>query len=449
MTPRVWMTAMVALVLAGGLGETLAAQATPLAFPGAQGFGAYAQGGRGGDVYIVTNLDDSGPGSLRAAIEAEGPRTVVFAVSGTIALESTLRIENPFITIAGQTAPGGGICLKDDSLVIETHDVIVRYLRVRLGDQGDPGDAISISEGENIILDHCSASWSTDEALSASTAEPVLTNLTVQWCFITEALNPEDHSYGSLIRGTGGARYSFHHNLYAHNRGRNPRPGNYDRNPHSQDPEGLLLDFRNNVIYNWSGGYAGYNSDEESVTRLNYVGNVLIPGPASKKSGIAYRTGSPYNRAYFAGNVYDTETPANPWQLVRFRDEWSAQQIEAYQRQRPFETGPIETEDAWTAFRRVMAYGGASLPVRDSADRRVVNALLQRSGQIIDSQDEVGAWPQLISTPAPPDADQDGMPDGWERLHGLDPNDPADRNEDAGGGYTRLEVYLNHLCAMP
>ncbi len=161
------------------------------AFPGAEGFGAYSQGGRGGKVLQVTNLDDEGEGSLRWAVEQEGRRTIVFEVSGTIQLKDRLTIRNPFVTIAGQTAPGDGICLKGATQGIAAHDVIVRYIRVRLGEGGDGGDAISIGRGEDIILDHCSASWSTDEVLSASTRNPTLNRVTVQWCFITEALNPE------------------------------------------------------------------------------------------------------------------------------------------------------------------------------------------------------------------------------------------------------------------
>ena len=201
-------------------------------------------------------------------------------------------------------------------------------------------DAISISVGENIIVDHCSASWSLDEVLSSSTREPTLSNITVQWCFITEGLNPSNHGYGSLIRGTGGARYSYIKNLYAHHRGRSPRPGNYDSNPYTEDPKGLLLDFRNNVIYNWGGGYAGYNSDDESVTRLNYVGNYLVPGANSENNGVAYATGSPYNQAFFAGNFYNGVQPEDQWSLVSFRDTWTEKNIRDYKQAAPFENRP-------------------------------------------------------------------------------------------------------------
>jgi len=418
------------------------------AFPGAEGFGAFARGGRGGRVYEVTHLGDSGPGSLRAAVEAEGPRIVVFRVSGNIKLESGLAIRHPYITIAGQSAPGDGVCLRDASLGISADHVVVRFLRCRLGDQGRGGDAIGIGAGHHIIVDHCSAGWSLDEVLSSSTGEPGLSDITVQWCFITEALNPENHGFGSLIRGCHGARYSYHHNLYAHNRGRNPRPGNYDnRNPHEEDPDGLLLDFRNNVIYNWGGSHAGYNADRESVTKLNYVGNYLVPGPNSASRGRAYQEGSPYNQGYFAGNYYDRRLPDDPWSLVRFSN-WTASQIAAYKQSKPFETGRIETQSATDAFQSVMLCGGASLPRRDAADRRIVDDVRNRKGRIINSQTEVGGWPELKSLPAPPDRDHDGMPDAWETQHGLNPDDQTDAAADRDAdGYTNVEEYLNRLVA--
>lgn len=422
-----------------------------LAFPGAEGFGAYSKGGRGGQVLHVTNLNDQGPGSLRWAVEQEGPRTVVFDLSGTIELKSRLTIENPYITIAGQTAPGDGICVKGETLQIETNDVIIRYLRVRLGDgmhgQGSlqGKDAISISVGKDIIVDHCSASWSLDEVLSSSTRNPTLSNVTVQWCYITEGLNPSNHGYGSLIRGTGGAKYSYINNLYAHHRRRSPRPGNYDSNPHTEDPEGLLLDFSNNVIYNWDGGYAGYNNDSESVTKLNYVGNYLIPGQNSENNGIAYSTGSPYNKSYFSGNYYDGKQPADQWSLVTFRESWTEQNIRDYKQSNPFQTGPVARKDAVSAYKEVLASGGAILPKRDSYDQRIVKDIKNRTGKIIASQEEVGGWPELKSSPAPTDTDQDGMPDSWEKKNGLNPNDADDRNKVARDGYTMLEKYLNDV----
>ncbi len=360
-------------------------------------------------------------------------------------------IENPFLTIAGQTAPGDGICLKGETVKISTHDIIVRYIRVRLGDgrygegskQGK--DAIDISVGKDIIVDHCSASGSLDEMLSSSTSDPTLTRVTVQWCFITEGLNPDNHGFGSLIRGTGGAKYSYLHNLYAHNRGRNPRPGNYDSNPHNEDPEGLLLDFRNNVIYNWGGEHAGYNADSKSVTRLNYVDNYLISGADSKPSGIAYSTGSPYNRSYFAGNYYNGQLPNNPRNLVKYHDSWTDEEIRAYKQSEPFETGPMQMVDAHSAYQGVLKSGGASLPKRDIVDRRIVNDVKNLTGKIIKSQDDVGGWPMLKSISAPTDTDHDGIPDDWENKNGLNPNNAEDRNDIAEDGYTMLEKYLNSI----
>ncbi len=426
--------------------------AQQLAFPEAEGFGAYSKGGRGGEVIYVTNLNDSGEGSLRWAVEQEGPRTVVFGISGTIQLKSSLEIKNPFLTIAGQTAPGDGICIKGETVQVRTHDVILRYLRVRLGDGkfGEGGtnqgkDAIDLKEGKDIIVDHCSASWTLDEIISASTKYPTLTRLTVQWCFITEGLNVDNHGFGSLIRGTGGAKYSYLHNLYANNKGRNPRPGNYDVNPHDKDPEGLLLDFSYNVIYNWGGGHAGYNNDSKSVTQLNYIGNYLISGVDSEANGIAYSTGSPYNKAYFAGNYYDEKMPDNQWDLVEFRKSWSKDQIQAYKQNKPFETGLVKKDDALNAFQRVINTGGANLPKRDMVDQRIVNNIKNKTGKIIKSQEDVGGWPKLKSLPAPKDTDLDGMPDIWEKAKGLNPNNPDDRNTDGEDGYTMLEKYLNSI----
>lgn len=433
------------------VGIATAAEAPLPAFPGAEGFGANAKGGRAGKVLHVTNLNDSGPGSLRWAVEQEGPRTIVFDVSGTIELKSGLDLTHPFVTIAGQTAPGDGICLKGETVRVLTHDVIMRYLRIRLGDgrhgQGSlqGKDALSLSAGHDIMVDHCSTSWSLDEVLSASTSRPNLTRLTVQWCFITEGLNPDGHGYGSLIRGTGGAKYSFLHNLYAHNTGRNPRPGNYDSNPHDRDPEGLLLDFRNNVIYNWGGGYAGYNADKVSVTRLNYVGNYLVPGADSGPTRTAYSTGSPYGGAYFAGNAYEGQVPEDPWSLVRFAATWTPQQIRAYQRAEPYETGPVTTEPAAAAYEQVLDVGGAARPARDAVDRRIVGDVRNRTGRIIRSQTEHGGWPELKAGPAPADGDRDGMPDAWESARGLNPSDAEDRNHVGPQGYTRLEEYLDEL----
>ncbi len=422
------------------------------AFPGAEGEGANSVGGRGGDVYEVTSLDDSGPGSLRAAIEASGPRTVVFKVGGTIALLNPLIIRNPNITIAGQTAPGGGICLRDAGLAVSTNDVVVRFIRVRLGnDSLRDSDSISISKGKRIIFDHCSASWSTDETFSASTNEERLDDVTVQWTFITESLNNAipgkgSHGYGSLIRGNRGAKYSFHHNLYAHHRGRSPRPGNYDDWSHDKDPQGFLLDFRNNVIYNFSGSYAGYNGDHESITKINYAGNCLIRGQNSGQSSVAYREQSIYNKGFFFNNAIDGIIPPDPFSLVRFPPEYTPAIAAAYKQNYPFSTDSVLTDSPQTAFTRVLADAGATLPERDAVDERVVQSIINRTGTIIDDESAVGGWPFLAAGTPPPDTDSDGMPDSWETERGLDSSDPANRNGDRNfDGYTNLEEYLNWL----
>jgi pectate lyase len=208
-------------------------QEQQLAFPGAEGFGRFTRGGRGGKVYKVTNLNDSGPGSLREAVEADGPRIVVFDVDGTLRLKSALHIKNDFITIAGQTAPGGGIALRDYPLQISANEVIVRYIRARMGDEMKlETDAVSVGQGRNIVIDHCSASWSNDETLSVA--------------------QKGQHGYGSLIQGSYGARYSFHHNLWAHHEARMPRVGNYASA--KVDADGIIADFRNNVFYDWGPG---------------------------------------------------------------------------------------------------------------------------------------------------------------------------------------------------
>ena len=390
---------LILIMLLGAFSANRLASQT-LAFPGAEGFGAFARGGRGGDVYTVTNLTDWGPGSLRYGIQtASGPRTIVFALSGLIKLNSNLSVDKDYITIAGQTAPGDGICLRDGAFEIKGDHVIVRYIRSRLGDEaGREADAISIVRGHHIILDHCSASWSVDECFSCSTGdEGAIDSVTVQWSIISEALENSihekgAHSYGALIRGCYGAKYTYHHNLFAHNRSRNPRPGNYDENTYLLDPEGLQFDFRNNVMYNWKGSRPGYDGDSESVCRYNYVGNYGKPGPNSDISGYAYSAGCKHFRAYYEGNYFFGEVPADQWGLVNFSGSWTLEEKSNYKRSEPFPTGPIVTESAQDAFDHVMAHAGAS-KVRDTVDSRVINDVLSGTGAIIDDEDEVGSWP--------------------------------------------------------
>jgi formylglycine-generating enzyme required for sulfatase activity/pectate lyase len=414
--------------------------AKPIAFPTAEGFGAFSQGGRGGKVLFVTNLLDFTkketpiPGSLRAAVETAGPRTILFRVSGVIALKSPLKITEPFVTIAGQSAPGEGICLKDYELQIAgTHDVILRHLRIRPGENmHEEIDALTVSDSENVIVDHCSTSWSTDEVFS-----PEGRNITVQWCIIAEGLDRSfhpkgKHSKGSIIRGFD-AGITFHHNLYAHNADRNPKMESIANLP------GLLLDFCNNVIYDW-----GYQSGYSGVDygRLNYVGNYLRAGPSTgKRDRFAFRPGGERTKVFIAGNELagDAAATANNELLIKW-DGPSLQQVLVTE---PFPAPHLTTQPVAEARRLVLAQAGATLPRRDLLDQRLAREAEAGTGKIINSQEDVGGWPALGSAPAPQDSDHDGMPDDWEIAHGLNPQ-RADHNGDADGdGFTNLEEFLN------
>lgn len=417
-----------------------------LAFPGAEGAGRFALGGRGGQVIRVTHLGDAGPGSLRAAVEADGPRTVIFDIGGVIRLASPLTIRRGRITLAGQTAPGGGITLRDQPLVVAADDVVVRHIRSRLGDEsGVEADAVSITRGRRIILDHISASWSIDETLSVGSRydppERGIYDVTVQWSLIAESLNASghakgDHGYGSLVRGGHGARMTFHHNLWATHRARMPRPGNY--NPPSVDPEGPRFEFRSNVFYDWSGGHAGYNADTESPSAYAFVGNAYIPGPDSAGRW-AFEESNPLARAWFEGNAMDGTVPADPWSLVKESDRPD------YRLAARPDWAEAAGETAAEAEGRVLAHVGAGR-VRDPVDARIIEGVRNRTGRIIDSQAQVGGWPALEAGSPWVDSDGDGMPDDWERSQGLDPaaaaDGTADRNAD---GFTNLEDWLNSL----
>jgi hypothetical protein len=427
------------LVLAGP------AAAQTLAFPGAEGAGRFSAGGRGGAVLRVTSLADSGPGSLRAAVAARGPRTIVFDVAGTIRLASDLVISEPRITIAGQSAPGGGIAIADQALVVRADDVIIRHIRARRGDRlPGEGDAVWIERGRRIILDHVSASWSIDETLSASARYGNgggFYDLTVQWSIIAESLRRShhekgDHGYGSLIRGGRGARISFHHNLWAHHVARMPRPGNYE-GP-ERDPEGPSMEFRSNLFYNWGRGFAGYNEDEATLIRYSFIDNAYVAGPDSE-GALAFRERNALARAWFAGNSMNGVVPADPWSLV------TGAVPEGYRLAGPVDVAPVAPDPAPSAMAHVLARAGAW--PRDAADARVVESVRSRSGRHIDSQDAVGGWPALAAGAAAPDGDGDGMPDAWERAHGLDPA-RADGNDDRDGdGTTNVEDWLAERAA--
>ena len=432
------------------------AQSQIVAFPGAEGFGAYSKGGRGGQILFVTNLNDYNPeneepivGSLRWACDTYGPRTVIFKVSGLIELKTWLTIFNPFITIAGQSSPGDGICLKNFGLNITTHDVIVRYLRCRPGDEmgkdkegGFETDAISISEfSENVIIDHCSASWSIDETLSVFSREPgnPPLSVTIQWCIISESLNNSyhpngPHGYGSLIKFTGNA--SFHHNLYAHHSSRNPHVDTY--------LGGMTLDFRNNVIYN----YGNPGNTMFDPIDMNYIGNYIKPGLDTKFTDIGFGLvaessmedsllGQNVRRIYPEGNILEGKDYINQWDM--FYKVYNRNKMD-----KPFEVANITTELASDAFENVLMNAGATLPNRDSVDFRIIADVRNGTGSIIDSQSQVGGWPNYKSAVAPIDNDNDGLPDEWEIKYGLDPANNLDNNLDNDkDGYTNIEEWLN------
>lgn len=432
------------------------------AFPGAEGGGMYTTGGRGGKVIYVTNLNDSGTGSLRAAISQSGARTIIFKVSGLIELKSTLEIKNGNLTIAGQTAPGDGICLKNYEMVIKADNVIVRYMRFRLGDlitTHEP-DALWGRFQKNIMIDHCSVSWSIDECASFYSNQ----DFTMQWCFIAESLNQSlhgkgDHGYGAIW---GGKNATFHHNLLAHHNSRNPRFNGWNRtglngNPMNEE----RVDFRNNVIYNW-GSNSVYGG--ESSGKYNMVANYYKYGPATN-SGVRSRilevsmdanpaTYSPgYGQFYITDNyMYGNGTVTNNnWSGVSYNSGVNKTACKAIE---PFECYPITQHTAEMAFDRVLDYAGASLK-RDAVDTRIAKEVRDGSytyagsgtGKkgIIDSQVDVGGWPAYSSTTAPIDSDGDGIPDFWEDANGLNKNDASDAKLTNAEGYTYLEVYLNSI----
>lgn len=435
------------------------------AFPGAEGAGANAKGGRGGDVYYVTTLANTGAGSLRNGITgATGPRTILFKVSGTIELSSDLVLNKTNITIAGQTAPGDGITLKRRSFRLDrAHNSIVRFIRCRAGDADSnfEGDALWVVNTTNAILDHISTSWSVDECLSVTWS----TNITVQWCMISESLNKSQHAkgnhgYGSLLRyGYGGL--TFHHNLYQHHGNRNPRLG-----------DNIKLDFVNNVIYNWGGraGYSGGNGPTEDTkdnpggifqNHINYVSNYLVAGINSSTPNTAFASGATNTVIYQIGNRIDsnknTTLDGNDTGWGMFN---SFPYTVAAQR---YPLPQVTTDTAGTAYQRVLAFAGASA-VRDSVDNRLRATVRDHKGIIIDAvgpADQsadyltnningtnyvfVRGWPTLNSTTAPADADNDGIPDYFELAMGWNPA-VANNNHLNPDGYTDLEWYLNWLA---
>ncbi|MDN3594829.1 polysaccharide lyase [Zunongwangia endophytica] len=453
------------------------------AFPGAEGGGAFTPGGRGGKVFVITSLKDSGPGTLREACEAGGARVLVFNVSGIIRLEKPISIRAPYVTIAGQTAPGDGICVAGETFAIDTHDVIVRHMRFRRGatDVTRRDDALGGDPMGNIIIDHCSVSWGLDENMSmyrnmfkpnenSDRQKLPASNITIQNTISSEGLDTYNHAFGSTI---GGLNSSFIRNLWANNISRNPSVGMYGS-----------FNFINNVIFNWwnrsvDGG--DYRS------RFNIINNYFKPGPITPKDKpISYRILKPesgyldpktYGRAYVSGNfvVGHPEVSKDNWNggvQLEDQSEYEKQDHLDYIKQdKMFSMQQIKIMSAEDAYQFVLDNVGATLPKRDPVDNRVIEQV--RTGKIeykeglennigseyinrrlpadsykkgiITSPKQVGGYPEYKGKPYK-DSDNDGIPDAWEIKYGLNPNDPSDANQDINGdGYSNIEKYFNGM----
>lgn len=433
------------------------------AFPGAQGGGMYVTGGRGGLVYHVTSLSDdpNDSGSLRYILKTPGKKIVVFDVSGVIQLKRQLDITEGALTIAGQTAPGDGICIAGHPVVIKASNVIIRFVRFRMGDEsGEEGDALTCTEKNDIMIDHCSFSWSTDECVSCYGN----TNFTMQYCIISESLRNSTHGKGRHGYGGiwGGKNATFHHNLLAHHDSRNPR---FDHSYVDNKCFGPV-DYVNNVVYNW-GGNSTYGGEGAGQPRLiNMVNNYYKPGPATSSSkrtrlldptiscSSCSKLGTFFpGKFYLAGNyMHGSETVTN--------DNWkgSTVQTDEVKSLTPWTDGltlMTQTQTAQDAYAATLEKAGCSL-VRDDVDKRIVdevrNASYTYTGSngstngLIDSQKDVGAWPQYKTTTAPVDTDKDGMPDEWETANGLNPTNLWDGKDcTLSQEYTNVEVYLNSL----
>ena len=441
-----------------------------IAFPGAEGFGKHATGGRGGRVIIVTNLNDDGAGSFRQAVSANEKRIVVFSVSGTIRLKSKLNIASD-VTIAGQSAPGDGICIADHPVVLHGNNIIIRYLRFRMGDRyqnkgmvdgGGSDDALSGTRRNNIIIDHCSVSWSTDEVMSIYAGD----STTLQWNIISEPLNYsyhfetgdkdfENHGFGGIW---GGKHLSAHHNLFAHCNSRTPRFDGIRNSPIEN------VDYRNNVIYNWGNNnvYAGEGGN------YNIVNNYYKYGPSTKES-VRYRVVNPFNRPpdisfgkyYVDGNHVDGSTTVTKdnWSGVKM-EKGTASDASQSKLDRPFAAVAIKTHSAIEAYEMVLKHAGAVMPSRDTLDARIIKDVTERTGTLIDVQGgyphgtsyerSANAWPHLRSAAAPKDTDQDGMADEWEVNRKLNPSDKTDAGRfSLSKYYTNIEIYLNELAIHP
>lgn len=442
----------------------------PVAFPGAEGFGKYTTGGRGGKIFIVSNLNDKGTGSFREAAESKEKRIIVFAISGTIHLEKKLSIKAD-VTIAGQTAPGDGICLADNSVSLGGDNIIVRYLRFRLGDKYQRGGMVDGNGGDdafggihrkNIMIDHCSLSWSTDEVLSVYAGD----STTLQWNLISEPLNYsyhfeegdkdyEHHGFGGIW---GGKHLTAHHNLFAHCNNRNPRFNGIRSSPEEN------VDFRNNVIYNWGTNsvYAGEGGN------YNMVNNYYKYGPSTSENS-KFRIVSPgkwenpmipFGKFYVSGNyVYGSdEISANNFLGIKMGNNGTSEDKKNAIIDKPVPVLDIKTQPALAAFESVLQFAGAGYK-RDTLDQRIINDVKNGTGNFIDVQGGFahgtafdltkGAWPGLKPVPAPADEDHDGIPDSWEKKHGLNPGDPGDATAfSLNKNYPNIEIYINSIVPV-
>lgn len=445
-------------------GTTLWAQ--PLAFPHAEGFGRFSAGGRGGDVYHVSTLDDYNPkvdkpiiGSLRYGIlSQEGPRTIVFDISGTIQLKEELRGTKSYLTIAGQTAPGDGITLRDYTFKLTgqegepIHDIIIRFIRLRLGDETrQSGDGLSTNWVNDLILDHISAGWTIDCIHDLRDAS----RFTMQWSVFAQALNNSTHNKGAHAMLSSYSHLygnvTVHHNLMASSRNRHPTLGGGNRTDTT-----AIIDFRNNLVFNWESG------TNFGQCRHNLINNYYKPGESTsyKKnkplrmkseratSGVGYLSGNYFvdapkefnadNYTALDYNLYGTPSPTN---------NYIGTTRALFESKVPFVFGDDlpKTDSPKTTYKIVLERAGASL-VRDAVDNKVIAGVKDGTNRLIDSQIQVGGWPELKSKPAPIDSDGDGMPDKWETTNKLNPSDPKDRNNyTLNKSYTNLEVYLNSL----
>ncbi len=436
-----------------------------LSFPGAGGFGRYTTGGRGGKVYFVTKLtDDGSEGTLRYALNQKGARYIVFKTGGTIYLDSPLKIKEGNVTIAGQTAPGDGITVANYETFVAADNVVIRYIRFRMGDQKKfEGDAFGARFIKNLIVDHCSMSWSTDETVSVYANE----NTTVQWCIIAESLRNSVHQKGAHGYGgiAGGKYASFHHNLYAHHDSRNPRLGEYAGSKFALTD---LTDFRNNVIYNW-GHNSIYGGEGMNV---NIINNYYKPGPAtiSRQRIVAIdKNEKPetevYNiwgKYYINGNVIEgnPEVSKNNWTQGVFAQIKPSYHLTDQDKNKIKINQPhdiqknIKTHSAKEAYEKIVQIAGAAL-IRDAVDLHILKDVKNGSftyegskgstNGIIDSQKDVGGFPDLKPGTALPDSDHDGMPNEWEIKNKLNPEAANANGKDLDKNYDNIEVYFNDL----